>query len=82
MRLQSSITQPCPKYHLTPRLAQSQVTDNGQETSSESETSNKEEDAPCDDEDAEADKGDVEVLSDRQAASDGNEGQGHTLSPC
>ena len=57
--------------------AQSQVTDNGQETSSESEPSHEEEDAPCEDEDAEVGKGDAEVLSDGQAVSDGNEGQGH-----
>ena len=58
-------------------LAQSQVTDNCQETSSECKHSNEEEDTPCDDEEEEADKGDAEVLSDGQAASDGNEGQGH-----
>ena len=46
----------------------------GQETSSESKSSNEEEGAPCDDEDAEADKGDAEVLSIGQAASDGDEG--------
>ena len=37
-----------------------------------------EEDAPHDDEDVEADKGNMEVLSDRQVASNGNEGQEHT----
>ena len=58
-------------------MAQSQVTDDGQETNSESKHSNKEEDAPCDDKDAEADKGDVEVLSDGQVASDDDKGQGH-----
>ena len=42
--------------------AQSQVTDNGQETISESKPSHQEE-APCEDEDAEASKGDAEVLS-------------------
>ena len=57
---------------------QSQVTDDGQETSSESKPSHEEEDAPCEDEDAEASKGKAEVLSDGQAASDGEEGQGHT----
>ena len=57
--------------------AQSRVTDDGQETSSKSEPSNEEEDAACEDEDAEVDKGDAEVLSDDQAASNGNEGQGH-----
>ena len=49
---------------------QSWVTDDGQETSSKS-------DAPCGDEDAEISKGDAEVLSDGQVASDGNEGQDH-----
>ena len=56
--------------------AQSQVTDDNQETSSESELSNKEEGAPCEDEDTEAGKGEVEVSSDSQAVSDGEEGQG------
>ena len=56
--------------------AQSQVTDDGQETSSESKPSHEEEDAPCEDEDVEVGKGDAEVLSDGQAASDGKEGQG------
>ena len=53
-----------------------QVTDDGQETSSESESSHKEEDAPCEDEDAEVSKDDAEVLSNGQAASNGDEGQG------
>ena len=58
--------------------AQSQVTDDSQETSSESEPSHKEEeDAPCEDEDAGVGKGDVDVLSDGQVASNGDEGQGH-----
>ena len=35
-----------------------------------------EEDAPCEDEDVEAGKGDAEVLSNGQEASDGEEGQG------
>ena len=48
----------------------------GQETSSKSESSHEEEDAPCEDEDVEASKGDAEVLSDGQVASDGNKGQG------
>ena len=56
--------------------AQSQVTDDGQETSSESEPSHKEEDAPCEDEDLEVGKGNAEVLSDGQVASNGDEGQG------
>ena len=59
------------------RLHPSQVTDGGWESSSESELSHKEEDAPCEDENAEAGKGEVEVLSNGQAASDGKEGQGH-----
>ena len=58
--------------------AQSQVTDDGQETSSESEPFHEEEDAPCEHEDAEVSKGDAEVLSDGQVASNGDEGQGHT----
>ena len=57
--------------------AQSQVTDDSQETSSESESSHEKEDAPCEDEDAGVGKGDPEVLSDGQVASDGDEGQGH-----
>ena len=56
--------------------AQSKITDDGQETSSESKPSHREEDTPCEDEDAEAGKGDAEVLSDSQAVSDGEEGQG------
>ena len=56
--------------------SQSQVTDDDQETSSESELSHKEEDAPCEDEDLEASKGEVEVLSDGQGASNSKEGQG------
>ena len=57
--------------------AQSQVTDDDQETSSESKLSHEEEDTPCEDEDTEAGKGEVEVLSDGQVASAGKEGQGH-----
>ena len=53
--------------------AQSQVTDDDQETSSESKLSHEEEDAPCEDEDAEAGKGEVEVLNDGQVASNGEE---------
>ena len=56
--------------------AQPQVTDDSQETSSESEPSHEEEDAPCKDEDVESGKGEVEVLSNGQVASDGEEGQG------
>ena len=52
----------------------SQVTDGSQESSSESELSHKEEDTPIEDENAEAGKGEVEVLSDGQAASNGKEG--------
>ena len=57
--------------------AWSQVTDDGQERSSESKLSQKEGDTPCEDEDVEADKGEVEVLRDGQVVSDGEEGQGH-----
>ena len=56
--------------------AQSRITDNGQETSSESEPSHEEKDAPCGDEDAEVSKGDAEVWSDGQVASNGDEAQG------
>ena len=56
--------------------AQSWVTDDSQETSSESEPSHKEEDTLCEDEDAEVSKGDTEVLSDGQVASDGDKAQG------
>ena len=45
--------------------------------SSKSESSHEEENAPCEDEDAEAGNSEVEVLSNGQAASDGKEGQGH-----
>ena len=55
--------------------AESQVTDDGQETSSKSKPSHEEEDAPCEDEDVEAGKGEVAVLRDGQVASDGEEGQ-------
>ena len=55
--------------------AQSQATNDGKETSSESEPSHMEEDDPCEDEHAEVHEGDAEVLSDSQAASDGDEGQ-------
>ena len=58
--------------------AQSQVTDDGQETSSESEPSHDEEDVPREDEDAEVGKGDIKVLSNGQVASDGDKGQGRT----
>ena len=58
--------------------AQSQATNDGQETSSKSELSHQEEDAPCKDEDVEASKGEAELLSDGQVASDGEEGQGCT----
>ena len=58
--------------------AHSQVTDSGKESSSNSELSHEEEDDPHEDENAKACKGKVEVLRDGQAASDGEEGQGHT----
>ena len=45
-------------------------------TSNESKPSHEEEDAPSEDEDAEAGKGEVEVLSNTQVASDGKDGQG------
>ena len=54
----------------------SQVTEGGQESSSESKISHEEEDAPCKEENTEAGKGEVEVLSDGQVASDGKERQG------
>ena len=56
--------------------AQSQATNDGQETSSKSKPSLTEEDPPPhEDENAEAHEGKTEVLSDGQVASDGNEGQ-------
>ena len=58
--------------------AQSQATNNGQETSSKSKPSHEEEDAPHEDEDAEVHEGNAEVLSNGQAASDGDEGEGHS----
>ena len=70
-----SITSHCSRQSVS---AQSQVTDNGQETCSKSEPSHEEEDAPCEDEDVEASKGNAEVLSDGQVASNGDEGQGHS----
>ena len=82
-RLQGSRDQSCShaqsiaSFHsLQSGSARSQVTDGSQETSSESELSHEEEDAPCEDENAEAGKGEVEVLSDSQAVSNGKEGQG------
>ena len=52
------------------------ATNDGQETSSKSEPSHEEEDAPREDEDAEICEGDTEVLSDGQVASDGDDDQG------
>ena len=49
----------------------------GQETSSKSKPSHTEEDAPHEDEYAEAREGGAEVLSNGQVASDGDEGQDH-----
>ena len=69
-----SITSSC---SLRSGSACSQVTDSGQEPSSKSELSHEEEDTPCEDENTEASKGKVEVLSDGQVASNGEEGQGH-----
>ena len=54
----------------------SHATEGSQESSSESELSHDEEDAPCEDENAEADKGEAETSSDSQVASDGKERQG------
>ena len=83
-RLRGSRDQSCSRaqsiassYSLQSGSARSQVTDSSQESSSESELSHKEEDAPCEDENAEAGKGEVEVSSNGQAASNGEEGQGH-----
>ena len=56
--------------------AHSQVTDGSQESSSESKLSHKEEDTPCEDENTKAGKGEVEVSSDGQVTSNGEEGQG------
>ena len=55
----------------------SQVTEGGQESSSESELSHDEEDGPHEDENAEADKGEAETSSNGQAASNGKERQEH-----
>ena len=72
-----SCAQSISSYHsLQSGFAHSQVTDSGQESSSESKLSHKEEDAPHEDENTEAGKGEVEVLSNSQVASDGEEGQG------
>ena len=54
------------------------ATNNGQESSSKSEPSHVEEDTPHKDEYAEVCVGDAEVLSDSQAASDGDEGLGRS----
>ena len=58
--------------------AQSWATNNDQESSSESEPSHMEEDAPHKDEYVEVREGDAEVLSDGQVASNGDEGPGHS----
>ena len=55
----------------------SHATEGGQESSSKSELSHDEEDAPCEDENAKADKGKAETSSNGQVASDGKEGQEH-----
>ena len=57
---------------------QSQTTKDNKESSSRSEPSHTEEDAPHDDEYAEICGGDTEVLSDGQAASNGDEGPGRS----
>ena len=54
------------------------ASNNGRESSSESELSHVEEDAPHEDEYAEVREDDAEVLSDGRAGSDGNEGLGHS----
>ena len=61
------------------RSAHSRTAKDDKESSSGSEPSHMEEDAPCDDEYAEICEGDAEVLSDGQAASDGDEGLGRSL---
>ena len=53
----------------------SHATECSQESSSESELSHNKEDGPCEDENAEADKGKAKTSSDGQVASDGKEGQ-------
>ena len=57
---------------------QSWATKDDKESSSRSEPSKAEEDTPCNDEYVEIHGGDAEVLSDGQAASDGDEGPGHS----
>ena len=51
----------------------SHATEGGRESSSESELSHNEEDAPGEDENAKADKGEAETSSDGQVASDGED---------
>ena len=58
--------------------AHSWATNDGQESSSGSKLSHTEEDAPCNDEYVEVCDGNAEVLSDGQAASDGDKGPGHS----
>ena len=53
----------------------SQVTEGGQESSSEPKLSHKEEDTPREDENTKAGKGEVEISSNGQVASNGKEGQ-------
>ena len=57
----------------------SRATNDGRESSSESELFHMEEDAPREDEYAEVHEDDAEVLSDGQVGSDGDEGLGHSL---
>ena len=53
----------------------SHTTEGSQESSSESELSHSKENAPCENENAKADKGGAETSSDSQVASDGEDGQ-------
>ena len=55
----------------------SHATEGGQESSSKSELSHDDEDAPHEDENTKADKGEAETSSDGQVASNGEEGQEH-----
>ena len=55
------------------------VTNNGWETSSESKTSHKEENAPSENENVEIHEDNAEVLRNDQVGSDGDKGQDHSL---
>ena len=56
----------------------SRATNDGQESSSESELSHTKEDAPCEDKYMEVCEDDAEALSDGRMGSDGDEGPGHS----